>query len=478
MGCMVLTLGVRGTHTREGRGHAQGITGYPRPGAVGYSHSGELWGARTQEGCGVPTPRGSWDTHALAVLSHRGPRSALPETVAVHGQLRTVYPGSALRCPDGHSNKPNPLPDLSGPPLESSQLPRVFCVHLLAAQAAGGAGRTALRRARVWRTRPRGRAGPTPREQGPALLPSSEGWETDLSKLCQGDAGRPGRRGPPGDNGAKGSKASAPGGSLLSRGSQTAAAPAGTEQGAQEGPVLCARCRVTGAPHTHPTAAGLWSEDTQRGRSLPWLTCLLSAGVSRQQRGPRKSRCERSQGRAWPPRTQRRACEFTLLPHRPLGPRGQWRPAGVGCSLWVRPAHPAPPAGAPPTACLGPLCALHPPAAPRVPLAPWRNRPPAVALRQGQTPAGQAPLPGDGPGVPTVPSQRDTPRAEPSRRRAPCGSLTVTPPSCPLRSTAGRMGPGPSLALRGDTSRGLASPRSEQSDRADGWSKLGPSHIN
>lgn len=153
---------------------------------------------------------------------------------------------------------------------------------LLAAQAAGGTGRTALRRARVWRTRPRGRAGPTPREQGPALLPASEGWETDLSKLCQGDAGRPGRRGPPGDNGAKGSKASAPGGSPLSRCSQTAAAPAGTEQGAQEGPVLFARCRVTGAPHTHPTAAGLRSEDAQRGRSLPWLTCLLSAGVSRQ----------------------------------------------------------------------------------------------------------------------------------------------------------------------------------------------------
>ncbi|GAB5576191.1 collagen alpha-2(VI) chain isoform X2 [Prionailurus iriomotensis] len=37
----------------------------------------------------------------------------------------------------------------------------------------------------------------------------------------------------------------------------------------------------------------------------------------------------------------------------------------------------------------------------------------------------------------------------------------------------GRMGPGPSLTLRGDTSQGLASPRSEQSDRADGCGRRG-----
>lgn len=146
-----------------------------------------------------------------------------------------------------------------------------------------------------------------------------------ISPLFQGDAGRPGRRGPPGDSGAKGSKAGAPGGSP-----PPPAAP--------QPPAPCLPARP---PRADSGAPG-------PGRSagpLPlWLTRILSAGVSRQQRVPRKPWRERSQGGTWAPRTQRRASESLLCP-RGLCPAcppsrshpvwASWSPAPAGRSPWA-----------------------------------------------------------------------------------------------------------------------------------------------
>lgn len=79
--------------------------------------------------------------------------------------------------------------------------------------------------------------------------------------------------------------------------------------------------------------------------SLPYT------GISRQQRSPWKPGSERRQGRAWPPWTKRRACEFILHPHTSmpgsglttLGSRVEERPLTNGTGDTQSPLFPTNP---------------------------------------------------------------------------------------------------------------------------------------
>lgn len=76
-------------------------------------------------------------------------------------------------------------------------------------------------------------------------------------------------------------------------------------------------------PHACGEGWGDWLRGPSLTRSHTFLghkpghavLSLPHTGISRQQWSSRKSRSERRQGRAWPPWTKRRACEFILQPH-------------------------------------------------------------------------------------------------------------------------------------------------------------------
>lgn len=227
-----------------------------------------------------------------------------------------------------------------------------------------------------------GKGGMSPqRLQSPAPWPASKGHDADFSKSFQGDAGRPGRRGPPGEDGAKGSKASAPEGPCCP-------APATHQQCPLDPP----KWEAVGTAHalSRPPAS-LSLCQTKGGRACrsgpghpAWLSCYLSAGVSRQQRSPRKFRRERSQRRARAPGTQRRGCEFTSL--RPLKPRVQSTSSPAAC-----PALLAVPCSGP-LSPRGPQC-LHDP----------------IAAEEGFShPPARHSVPMRWPSVPTLPSWQGT----------------------------------------------------------------------
>lgn len=135
----------------------------------------------------------------------------------------------------------------------------------------------------------------------------------------------------------------------------------------------------------HRHAARLQGEGAHPGPSPPWPTPLLHPGVPRQQRIPWKSRRERSQGRAWAPRTQRRAREY------PQGPcaaeacqgavfSGPRCPPGPSCRTTSARARP------------GPLCAQQPLTAANVPPRPPPQQTRGRATHERHVELGRTPV--------------------------------------------------------------------------------------